>query len=422
VKPQAALVRRIRKALLKRAQAPVRPEQHEGAERRVFFVLMTAWGMGGTIRTVLNLAGYLAGRGYDVTILSVGRGRDEPFFELPPGVKVELLDDKRPGRSGGPIRRVVRTRSSVFMHPDDFGFGGFNLWVDWRLIESLRGRSGILITTRPGLNLMAAQLKLPGFALVGQEHMNLYEHAETIQAAVQRRYGALDVLSVLTPRDRKAYRQHLPRRVPVVRIPNTVRDMGPVRADLSAKTVLAAGRLTRQKGYDRLIHTWASVAEDHPDWHLRICGDGPGREKLERLISEREVEAHVTLAGAAQDLGAEMARASIFVLSSRWEGLPLVLLEAMSVGMAVVSFDCPTGPRAVIRDHENGLLIRPRKTANLAAGLNEMIEDEELRRRCSEGGIATAREYSIEAIGPRWEALLERAWKRSEARRSRPAA
>jgi glycosyltransferase involved in cell wall biosynthesis len=74
-----------------------------------------------------------------------------------------------------------------------------------------------------------------------------------------------------------------------------------------------------------------------------------------------------------------------------------------------------------VRDHENGLLIRPRKTANLAAGLNEMIEDEELRRRCSEGALATAREYTIEAIGPQWEEQLARAWKRAEPRRSRPA-
>jgi glycosyltransferase involved in cell wall biosynthesis len=191
-----------------------------------------------------------------------------------------------------------------------------------------------------------------------------------------------------------------------------------VRADLDAKVVLAAGRLARQKGYDRLIHTWSTVVERHPDWHLRICGDGPDEEKLKRLIANRGLEEHVTLAGPAKDLGAEMARASIFALSSRWEGLPLTLLEAMSVGMAVVAFDCPTGPRAVVRDHENGLLIRPRKTERLAAGLIEMIESPELRARCAEAAEATAREYTIDAIGPQWEELLERAWARRARRQS----
>jgi glycosyltransferase involved in cell wall biosynthesis len=174
--------------------------------------------------------------------------------------------------------------------------------------------------------------------------------------------------------------------------------------------VLAAGRLARQKGYDRLIKSWALVAPDHPDWHLRICGNGPAQEKLERLIAERGLEQSVTLAGPAKDLGAEMAKASIFVLSSRWEGLPLALLEAMSVGMAVVSFNCPTGPADVIEDHRNGLLIQPRTIANLAAGLHEMIEDEELRQRCAAGAVETARDYSMDVVGPQWEALLREAW------------
>ena len=112
-------------------------------------------------------------------------------------------------------------------------------------------------------------------------------------------------------------------------------------------------------------------------------------------------------------MGAVMARSSIFALSSRWEGLPLVLLEAMSVGMAVVSFDCPTGPASVIEDHQNGLLIRPRTIANFASGLEEMISNEDLRRRCSAAALETMREYSIDAIGPRWMHELEWAWKRT---------
>jgi glycosyltransferase involved in cell wall biosynthesis len=195
-----------------------------------------------------------------------------------------------------------------------------------------------------------------------------------------------------------------------MRIPNTVRDLGGVSADLSAKTVLAAGRLARQKGYDRLIKTWSLVAPKHPDWKLRICGNGPARAKLERLIVEYGVGESVTLAGPAKDLGAEMAKSSIFVLSSRWEGLPLVLLEAMSVGMAVVSFDCPTGPADVVDDHVNGLLIRPRTIAALAEGLDEMIESEELRQRCAEGARQTARDYSMDVVGPQWESVLREAW------------
>jgi glycosyltransferase involved in cell wall biosynthesis len=195
-----------------------------------------------------------------------------------------------------------------------------------------------------------------------------------------------------------------------VRVPNAVRDLGDVEADLSSKTVLAAGRLARQKGYDRLIKSWSLVAPDHPDWHLRICGNGPAQAKLERLIDEYGLKDSVTLAGPAQDLGAEMAKASIFALSSRYEGLPLVLLEAMSVGMAVVSFNCPTGPADIVDDHRNGLLIQPRTIALFAAGLKEMIESEELRRTCAAGARETVRDYSMEVVGAMWEAVLDEAW------------
>jgi glycosyltransferase involved in cell wall biosynthesis len=101
-----------------------------------------------------------------------------------------------------------------------------------------------------------------------------------------------------------------------------------------------------------------------------------------------------------------MERASIYALSSRFEGFPLVLLEAMGKGMAVAAFDCPTGPRDIIDDHANGVLV-PRKDVDaFAAALGELIEDDELRSRCGPAAAETAEQYTIDAIGPRWEALF----------------
>ena len=416
--------RLVRSALARYVRAQPSEQDWEGAQKRVYIMLLTAFGMGGTIRTTFNLAFHLASQGYEVVFLSVGRQRDEPFFgAMPPGVSIVTLDDKRPERLPGrsrPIHRWMREQDSVLMHPEDIGFRGFNLWVDWRLAKELRRRTGFLVTTRPGLNLVSTFLSPPGLVLIGQEHMHLRDHPENLQAAMTTEYRKLTTLAVLTDRDRRRYRKHLERKVPVVRIPNAVRDMGGVRADLSAKTVLAAGRFARQKGYDRLIKSWALVAPEHPDWKLKICGNGPRQANLEQLIEEFGVGDSVTLAGPAKDMGAEMAKASIFALSSRWEGLPLVLLEAMSVGMGVVSFDCPTGPAELIDDHENGLLIKPKTIANFAAGLKEMIEDDELRRRCAAGAVETAAEYSMELLGPRWEETLETALERHRKKAGRP--
>jgi glycosyltransferase involved in cell wall biosynthesis len=409
---------RVRRALARQARMKPSAAEQAGAERRVYIVLMDAFGMGGTVRATHSLAGHLARVGYDVTILSVIRLDDEPFFEFPPGVRVEVLDDKRNRPSLlHPVARAMAGRRSVLMHPQDRSARNFSLLADWRLVRALRGKAGILITTRPGLNLISAQLSPPGLVKVGQEHMNLRDHAEPIQEAMRRHYRKLGVLSVLTRRDRRRYRQHLGERPRVVRAPNAVRDLGGVRADPSARTVIAAGRFVKQKGFDRLIRSWELTAPDHPGWRLRIYGDGKRRDRLQGMIDRRGLGDSITLAEPVADLGTEMAKASIFALSSRWEGLPMVLLEAMSAGMAVVSVDCPTGPADVVVDHVNGLLIRPRTVAALAAGLGEMMDDEELRRRCGAAAVETAREYSMEVIGPQWERVLERTWERGQAYR-----
>ncbi len=102
-----------------------------------------------------------------------------------------------------------------------------------------------------------------------------------------------------------------------------------------------------------------------------------------------------------------MAQASIYALSSRFEGFPLVLVEAMSKGMACVAFDCPTGPGDIIDDHRNGLLVPAKDVEGLTAALMEMVEDEELRRRCGDAALETAREYTMAAIGPKWDEMLQ---------------
>jgi glycosyltransferase involved in cell wall biosynthesis len=377
----------------------------------VVIVLGSAWGMGGTIRAAINLAGHLA-RTNEVEILSSYRRRDNPFMvkAFPPGVTVTALDDQRPGvrpRWRERLLDLVRGRGSVLMHPADVGYEGFSLWSDIRLVQALRGRAGTVIGTRPGLNMLLADLRLPGFTTIGEEQMNLGAHARPLRKAMAARYGQLDALAVLTERDLEDYRQLLGEDAPrLVRIPNTVQAAGGDGADLDAKVVLAAGRLTPQKGFDLLIPAWRTVADHRPDWKLVIRGRGERRGQLEALIAQHDLGEHVTLGNAAKRLRARMREASIYVLSSRFEGFPLVLIEAMEAGMGVVAFDCPTGPGDIIEDHRNGLLVPPKDVDALGAALLEMIEDDDLRRRCAAAAAETARGYTMEAVGPRWDALL----------------
>jgi glycosyltransferase involved in cell wall biosynthesis len=273
-------------------------------------------------------------------------------------------------------------------------------------VRALRKRTGILMGTRPGLNILAANLRPPGMTVVGLEQMNLGHHIRPLRKAMAKRYGGLDVLVALTEQDRENYERLLDGRVRLAVIPNTVHDVEGARADLSRRRVLAAGRFEYQKGYDMLIEAFAQVHAKHPDWELRICGHGKLRPQFEQAIAEHGLGDVVELPGPSEDLPGEMEQASIYALSSRFEGFPLVLLEAMGKGMGVVAFDCPTGPRDIVHDRENGMLVAPKDPDAFAAGLLALIEDEELRRRCGAAAAETAHEYTIEAIGPRWEALF----------------
>ena len=397
----------MRAALLRYVRAAARPDDVPGADRRVFILLWTAWGMGGTIRAAFNLAEYLTERGYEVEIISSVRDREEPFFgAFPPGVKVTALEDRRDGRRRGPLQRLLVSLSSVLVPTADRAVTGFNLWTDIGLARRLRGRSGFLVGTRPGVNLAIARLGAPGLTTIGLEQMNLSKHNKELRSAMRRLYPQLDALVVLTEQDRDAYRQLLNGGLPLYRIPNTVRPLPGAKADLAAKTVYAAGRFRYQKGFDLLIPAWAETARANPGWRLRVRGRGHLRERLEGLIAEHGLEDSVTLEGPAEDIGSDMAEASVFVLSSRFEGFPLILLEAMSKGMGIVSFDCPTGPADIVEDHRNGLLVPHEDVDGLSRAIRELVEDEELRRRTAAAAIETARSYTIEEIGPLWGQLL----------------
>jgi glycosyltransferase involved in cell wall biosynthesis len=397
------LKRAVRSLLVRNARV-----EPQGSEK-VYILLVSAWGMGGTIRAAINLAGYLADR-HEVEIISTYRRRDQPYFPFDPRVTVVALDDERPGAVPWhmrPARALLRRFPSAFYHRKDFRYRNHSLWTDVQLVRRLRRRRGALIASRPGHNLLIADLAFPGLVSVGLEQMNFRSHAKPLRKAMVRKYPRLDGLAVLTEQDRETYREVLNGSLPMFRIPNTVRAIEPPQADMTAKRILAAGRLTPQKGFDYLIQAFAPVAHAHPDWELKICGAGQSRSRLEARIAEAELEGRILLPGPTDDVPGEMAAASIYVLSSRFEGFPLVLIEAMSKGMAVVAFDCPTGPRDIVDDHENGLLIPHKDVPALTAGIKEMIEDEELRRRCGAAAVDAARDYTMAAIGPRWDAMLQ---------------
>jgi glycosyltransferase involved in cell wall biosynthesis len=391
-----ALVRRLpARRAHKRPQAPA-----------VRIVLANAYAMGGTVRAAFSLAGALAEH-HAVEIISVRRHVARSFFAHPPGVQVTVLDDRVERR--GPAQRILGALPSLLVHPEDYAYPGSSLWADLALVRRLRASGGeVVITTRPAWTLLAAAAAPPGTVLVGQEHMHLRAHRPALAADIRRRYHRLDALAVLTEGDREDYRDVLVRaRTRVERIPNPVPPLDGDTADPAAQVVVAAGRLTRQKGFDLLIRAFAEVAPRRPGWELRIYGSGSDRAALERQVEEAGMTGRIRLMGRTRRLGEAFAAASVFALSSRFEGFGMVIVEAMAAGLAVVSFACPRGPADIITPGRDGVLVPPGDVGALARELDALMAEPDRRHALASAGRETARAYDPRAIAARWTALLD---------------
>lgn len=212
-----------------------------------------------------------------------------------------------------------------------------------------------------------------------------------------------DKIVVLTEEDKSNNWKNNPK---VIVIPNPLTSPCKQKATLEAKKVIAVGRLVYQKNFQSLIKAWVHVAQIHPDWILEIWGEGSLKIELENLIDQLNLKRHVFLKGYTYDIQSKMLNASIFVLSSIFEGFGLVIVEAMSCGLPIVSYACPCGPKDIINNGKDGFLVDINNEFKLAYKINHLIENEELRQQMSDAAILKAKQYNTENIIPIWRNLF----------------
>lgn len=177
--------------------------------------------------------------------------------------------------------------------------------------------------------------------------------------------------------------------------------------DISSKKIVSAGRFGKEKGFDMLIKAFAPVAKRHPDWTLDIFGDGEMMERVKALISEYEIENNVNLLGMRSDLSARYRDYAIYVLPSYREGLPLVLLEAKQNRLPIVSFDIMTGPREIVTDGKDGILIPPYDTEKMGEAISRLIENEAERQNMSDKSQENIDKFSKQTILRQWIELIQ---------------
>lgn len=212
----------------------------------------------------------------------------------------------------------------------------------------------------------------------------------------------LDQFVVLTDEDRRNWHEL----DNVTTIPNPLNVFPTIESNQSARKVIAAGRYCYQKGFDLLLRAWAIVNEKHKDWHLDIYGAGKNVE-YKNLVNTLNICQNVGINPPTDNIYAKYADASIFVFSSRFEGFGMALLEAMATKLAVVSFACPCGPKDIISDGNDGVLVTNEDIQELADKICYLIENEEERKSMAENAKLKAMQYSVDNIMHRWIRLFE---------------
>ncbi len=190
-------------------------------------------------------------------------------------------------------------------------------------------------------------------------------------------------------------------------IPNPITATYEKKSNCTAHTAIAIGRLTEQKDFSALIRIWKKVVERYPDWQLEIWGKGEMEMALRQQIEELRLKDKVLLKGFTSETLQKMSLASMYLLSSKYEGLPLVMVEAMSVGLPAVSYMCPTGPKDILDDGKTGFLIPNGNEDAFVEKVCKLIEDEELRQKMGQKALKESEKYRIERIIQRWMELFQ---------------
>jgi len=377
-----------------RSDEPARPSR--------IAIVIGSMGAGGAERVTATLAEAWAAQGRDVHIVTVASGATD-FYRLDGGVRRHALD-------------LARDTGSL---PDALRATGQRIRALRSTLGSIDPDVVVGMTTTAGiLSIIASSGRR--WRVVVEEHIHPPKMPPGRPWELLRRwtYPRAARVVMLTSESLEWLRRTIPGAKGMV-IPNPiaypVADAEPVvipdtLIGHDRRLLLAAGRLAPQKGFDLLIPAFASIADDQPDWDLVILGEGPERGALERQVAGHGLSARVRLPGIVGNVARWYARADLFVMSSRFEGFPMTLGEALAAGVPAVSYDCETGPRDLIEDGREGCLVRPvEDVAALAEGLARVMRDDAARAHMAREAVRVRDRYSLERILELWDGALANA-------------
>lgn len=374
-------------------------------KKKIVYCLPALYIAGGMERVLTLKANYLAEAGYEIYIILTD-GKDKPIcFELSPKIKIIHLDIDFDELWDMPLYQKIF------------------IYLQKQFIYKQRLKKQ-LMTLRPDITISMMRREInfinkikDGSKKIGEIHTNRNNYRNFNEEKVSffkkmlqkywqqqllEKIKRLDSFVVLSSEDRQQYPE-----LPNVKvIPNPLAFYPQYTSDLNSRQVLAVGRYSSEKGFDLLLKTWQKVWQKHSDYILNIYGQGNANPYKE-LAKQLRLEKACNLNGPTDNIIEKYQESSIFVLSSRFEGFGMVITEAMSCGVPPVSFACPCGPKDIIKNGEDGLLVENGNLEQLAEKICYLIEHEDERKRMGQAARRNVERFKLENIGRQWEQLFE---------------
>lgn len=342
---------------------------------------------GGTERVSLALSNYLVKNGYQVIIISLS-GNAPPKFHVDESIKIVSLFNEKKRFSLVYFSVVFRLRRVLIDESID-------VLIDVDTMLALFSTTALLGTK---------------IKHISWEHFNYKSNLNIKSRKLARKIAAKysDAVVTLTEKDRNYWLEKNKYPKKIIAIPNPLPFESKSKLTKKhSKKILALGRLTYQKGFDLLLDIWAKIENMNNDWRLIIAGDGEDKQLLLDKIKMLNLK-NVELLPSTPHVNELYDQSSIYVMTSRFEGFPMVLLEAKASGLPIVAYDCDTGPSELIINHDDGFLIPFNDSDTFTCKLALLMNDDDLRESMSIKSLKNAEKYKIEvAIGDKWKRLIE---------------